>query len=241
MVFPVIFLYFLTGCAGLDIGKLHSLEYFAYKDHPLSAEETFWLKEGLQCKITPKIRQVSAGINGGSRRELFYDAVDYIRYHFQYDNWYLDKAFTRTADDIFNARVMGGCSDYALAEVALFRALGIPARLVLTINMDWMSAYKNNDLLIPKGHVFIEVYLEKDWHLIDPTYFLLYQGYDPELKSFPRKEYFVIRALDYWDVGIKSLSDVIQIFQRMALKFEPNQYRAPHYLETDVKAHFLWK
>ena len=235
IIFPIFFLYFLTGCTALDIGKPHFQDYIGYKDNPLSKEETLWLKDGLQSKITPKIWQASARINGRNRRELLYDAVDYIQYHFQYDNWYLDKAFTRTADDIFNAGVMGGCSDYALAHIALFRALGIPARLILTINMDWISAYKNNDLLIPNGHVFMEVYLEKDWHLIDPTYSLLYQGYDPELKSFPRKEYFVIRARDYWDVDITNLSDVIRIFQRLALKLEPGQYSVPHYLETEVK------
>ncbi len=227
IIFPIILLYFLTGCTAINISKLHSQDYLGYKDHPLSTKETFWLKEGPQSKITPKIWQASSKINGKNRRELLYDAVDYIQYHFQYDNWYLDKAFTRTADDIFNAGVMGGCSDYALAHLALFRALKIPSRLILTVNMDWISAYKNNDLVIPYGHVFMEVYLEKDWYLIDPTYRLIYHGYDPESKSFPRKEYFVIRARDYWDVDIRNLSDVVQIFQRLALNFKSDQYDLP--------------
>ncbi|CCK81104.1 MULTISPECIES: transglutaminase-like domain-containing protein [Desulfobacula] len=227
IVFPVIFLWLLTGCGHLDTaGHTNSLEYLAYNDHPLCAREIFWLKEGPQTRETSLIRQAcnrikgQKQIKGQKRRELLHKAIDYIWYNFRFDNWYLDKAFMRTADEIFKDGVLGGCSDFAVVEVALFRALAIPARMVLTVNMDWISAYKTNELIIPSGHVFIELYLEKEWYLFDPVYCILYQDYDTDLKNFPRKECFVIRVRDFFDVGIKKLSDVIQLYQAFALEFD---------------------
>lgn len=220
IVFPVVFLWLLTGCSRLDTGHSNSPEYLAYKDYPLSAREIFWLKEGPQTRMTSSIRQARDRIKGRNRRELLHKAIDYVWYNFRFDNWYLDKAFMRTADEIFKDGVLGGCSDFAVAETALFRALGIPARMVLTVNTDWMSAYKTNELIIPRGHVFVELYLEKEWYLFDPVYCILYQDYDPDMKNFPRKECFVIRVRDFFDVGIKNLSDVIQIYQKFALEFD---------------------
>jgi hypothetical protein len=234
-VFPALCLLFLlTGCAQLDTGLPDAV---LVKDAALSAEETIWLQEGSQSKITPKILQASSRIKGQSRRELFYKTVDYIRYHFKYDNWYLDKAFTLTADEIFRSGVMGGCSDFALVEVSLLRALGVPARMVLTLNTEWISAYKTNDLLIPRGHVFIEVYLENGWHLFDPAWGVLYKGYDSDIKSLPRKEYFIARSIDFWDAGIRSVADLIKNYRRFVSAFDLSQYTPPRYLKIKITAH----
>jgi hypothetical protein len=241
ILFPVIFLCLLTGCTQLDKRHASSPDFLSFKDQSFSAREKIWLEEGKQSRITASIRKAQGRIVGKNRRELLYKAVDYIRNHFRYDSWYLDKAFMFTADDIFTAGIMGGCSDFAVAEVALFRALGIPARIALTVNTDWIAGYKENDLIIPRGHVFIEVYLENDWYLFDPVYRILYQGYDPNENSFPRKEFLVIRTRDFFDVGIKNLSDVIQIFQRFALNFDPEHYTSPQYVEIPVNTNFSWE
>ena len=56
-------------------------------------------------------------------------AIEYVWQNFEYDNREAHLSFTKTADELFRSGVLGGCSDYALVQVVLFRALNIPARL----------------------------------------------------------------------------------------------------------------
>jgi hypothetical protein len=169
-----------------------------------------------------------------------YKAVDYVWANFTYDNWLNDKAFARSAGELFETRVLGGCSDFALAQVALFRALVVPARMVLTANTEWMAEFKENDLIITTGHVFIEAYLEDRWHLIDSTYRLLFENYDPSRRSFPRNEYLYKRAKDYWSLGIKDIASLDRVYQPMARMFDASSYRNPGYPETKVWARYAW-
>ena len=169
-----------------------------------------------------------------------YKAVDYVWANFRYDNWLNDQAFARKADELFETRVLGGCSDFALAQVALFRAAGVPARMVLTANTEWMADFKENDLLITTGHVFIEAYLEDRWHLIDSTYRLLFEGYDPGGRSFPRNEYLFKRARDYWSLGITDVASLDRAYQPMARMFNLASYVDPKYPATKVFARWDW-
>ncbi len=198
-------------------------------DMPISDDISVWLEAGRQSRITPVIARTASQISGLTRRERLFKAVDYFWKNFTYDNWYSDKAFTLSADQLFKKKVLGGCSDCALVQVAVFRALQIPARLVLTANVDWMQAYQENDLLISTGHVFIEVYLEDRWYLVDSTYRLLFSDYNPDTKSYPRREYYCIRGRDYWDMGIKDISGLNIVFSEKALAFEGALYRNPSY------------
>ena len=190
--------------------------------------------------MTPGIISVSDQIRGANRRERMYKAVDYVWANFKYDNWLNDKAFARSADELFETRVLGGCSDFALAQVTLFRAVGVPARMILTANTEWMAEFKENDLLITTGHVFIEAYLEDRWHLIDSTYRLMFEGYNPRLRSFPRKEYLFKRAKDYWSLGITDVASLDQVYQPMALMFDLAAYSDPGYPVTKVYARWAW-
>ncbi|MBT8410931.1 MAG: transglutaminase family protein [Octadecabacter sp.] len=64
-----------------------------------------------------------------------------------------------TATDSF-AALRGVCRDYAHVLIAFVRAAGIPARFV--------SAYAPG--VTPQDfHAVVEVFLEGDWHLVDPT------------------------------------------------------------------------
>ncbi|MGD9810621.1 MAG: transglutaminase family protein [Sphingobium sp.] len=66
---------------------------------------------------------------------------------------------TTTAVDVFVKR-QGVCRDFAHLLIALSRAAGIPARMV--------SAYAWQ-LDPPDFHAVVEVWLDGDWYLIDPT------------------------------------------------------------------------
>lgn len=215
-------------------------DFSGHRDGPLPPEVAVWLLEGPQTRLTPAITRVSAQIHGMNRRERLYKAVDYVWANFKYDNWLNDRAFARSAGELFETRVLGGCSDFALAQVALFRALGVPSRMALTANTEWMAEFKENDLLITTGHVFIEAYLEDRWHLIDSTYRLLFEDYDPQGRSFPRNEYLFKRARDYWSLGITDVASLDRVYQPMARTFNPAAYKDPKYPAIKVYARWTW-
>ena len=64
-----------------------------------------------------------------------------------------------TAHDTMTSR-QGVCRDYAHVLIAMLRINGIPARMV--------SAYAPN-VSPPDFHALVEVYLDAEWHLVDPT------------------------------------------------------------------------
>jgi transglutaminase-like putative cysteine protease len=81
----------------------------------------------------------------------------WINRGFTYDNGASNAGTTAT--DSF-ASLTGVCRDYAHVLIALVRAAGIPARFV--------SAYAP-DVTPPDFHAVAEVYLDGEWHLVDPT------------------------------------------------------------------------
>jgi len=205
------------------------IDFSKFQDRPLTAEIRKWLKSGEQSRITPRITGVASRISGLNRRERLVNALDFIENNFKYDNWYNDKVFSRTADQLFQNRILGGCSDYGLAMATLFRALEIPAKLVLTANVDWMIAFQKNNPLLSTGHVFIEVYLEDRWFLADSAYRLIFDDYNTKKPSYPRQEYFCARGRDYWELGITDISKLDLLFRECALSFKKEFYSDPQY------------
>ncbi|MDA9865239.1 transglutaminase family protein [bacterium] len=94
------------------------------------------------------------GLKGGA---LVLAMNDWVASNFTYDIFTSDPGTTAT--DSF-ASLRGVCRDYAHVLIALIRAVGIPARFV--------SAYAP-DVNPQDFHAVVEVFLEGDWHLIDPT------------------------------------------------------------------------
>ncbi len=94
------------------------------------------------------------GLRGGPRVVAM---VEWIGENFTYDAFATQP--NTTATDSFAAR-RGVCRDYAHVLIAMLRAVGIPTRIV--------SAYA--PAVTPQDfHAVVEVYLDHDWHLVDPT------------------------------------------------------------------------
>ena len=105
----------------------------------------------------------------------------------------------------------------------------------MTANTGWMLRYKENDLTIVNGHVFLEVWLEDRWHLVDPTYRYLFKNYDEKSKSYPRNEHFCRRVRDYWDAGIRSVADLDAAYRPVALSFETAAWKLASYSFVEIK------
>lgn len=94
------------------------------------------------------------GLTGGN---LVLSMNDWVASRFSYDASASHSGTTAT--DSF-ASLRGVCRDYAHVLIALVRAVGIPARFV--------SAYAPG-VQPPDFHAVVEVFLDGDWHLVDPT------------------------------------------------------------------------
>ncbi len=207
-------------------------DFNRFKDQPIPEDVAPWLKGGEQSSVTTRIKKVAQKISGDNRRERLFRAMQYVWKVFSYDRRLNTEKFKRTADELFKSRILGGCSDYALAEITLFRALGIPARMVVTANVDWMYQYQQDRLSMTEGHSFIEVFLEDSWYLVDSTYRLFFTHYNPALGSYPHGEYFCGRGRDFWDMGLRSGQDLDRMLGEQALNYgrgfkEPSYPRYP--------------
>ncbi len=225
----------ITGCSPSWMSHQANF-FFLYngQDQPLAEETRIYLSGSSQSEITPAIRTIAGQLEADTRRERMLKAIDYLWTHFSYDNREAHLSFTRTADELFQTQVLGGCSDFALVQSVLFRALAIPARLVVTADVEWMEKYKENNLYMTRGHVFIEVYLENRWYLVDTAYRTIYLDYQRFQKSYPRNLFFCFRGTDYWNIGIKTVDDVDRLLRAIALTFNPVQYRDPVYTKVSI-------
>ena len=210
-----------------------SLDFSVFQDSEIPDGISKWLDSGEQSRVTVLIKDFAKGISGRNRRERLYKSMDYIWQNFSYDILLNPLAFTKTADELFRSRKLGGCSDFALVQITLFRALGIPSRMVITANVDWMINSRFNELAMSEGHSFIEVYLEDDWYLLDTTYRWLLSGYNLKNKSYPHGEYFCKRGVDFWDMGIRSISDCEKLLKDLAGDYNDN-YKIPRYEKSPI-------
>ena len=219
------FFVFMTGCLSGDKMKagLASLP-----DRSIPEEMLPWLEAGRQSEITPGILAEARHITGASRRERLFKAKQHLLACFTYDPHLNSIAFEKSAGDLFAGKVLGGCSDFALVEVTFYRAVGIPARLVLSANVDWMLQYPADPLVLPEGHCFVEVFLENRWYLVDPTFRWLFSVYDPESPHLPHGEYFFKRGKDFWDMGINDIRSFDQQLKSFCRRFQ-GDYTAPGY------------
>ena len=98
-------------------------------------------------------REFPGKVHGARIHEM----ADWIHDHLDYVPG--STSGSTTASDVFVSR-RGVCRDYAHLLTAFSRAAGVPARLV--------SAYAWQ-LDPPDFHAVVEVWLEGDWYLVDPS------------------------------------------------------------------------
>jgi transglutaminase-like putative cysteine protease len=105
-------------------------------------------------KLAPFAESRFWGMEGG---DLVLNMADWVYKNFAYTPGASNE--TTTATDTFLLR-RGVCRDYAHTLISFCRAMGVPARMV--------SAYAP-DIDPPDFHAVVDVWLDNDWHLIDPT------------------------------------------------------------------------
>lgn len=149
-----------------------------------------------------------------------------------------------TVDGLLEQKVMSGCDDYALVFCAVARELGYPSTLVRSSSIVWIKDFKvRGDDARPRiGHIFVEVYLDNKWILIDPTNgWYLDEDYDPSDAVIPLKGniagqteetygfYVERKGIDIWDMGIYGQDDSAESMDEIARKIDPGTLVYPDY------------
>jgi tetratricopeptide (TPR) repeat protein len=153
-----------------------------------------------QCAPGPLARAMAGEVRGGGDTERILGAMRAVAENLAYDPEENPSQFARTAEELFADKTLGGCSEFALAQMAVLRAMGYPCRLVLTVNAKWIARYREYPLAVPNGHGLIEIFVRGRWLLADPTDFILYASCPGP--CLPGNEIAVTRARDFWEAGI---------------------------------------
>jgi transglutaminase-like putative cysteine protease len=128
-----------------------------------------------------------------------------------------------TVDELLEKRQLGGCHDFGLVFAAVVRELGYPAVVVESYSITWVKQYQEDKSGSLAGHVFVEVYSNGSWILVDPTNgWYVEKDYDPTNPVIPLKGsiagpieevygyYIGLKGTDTWAYGIYSLSELRQ-------------------------------
>jgi RNA polymerase sigma factor (sigma-70 family) len=135
-----------------------------------------------------RIREVAASFTG-TQTEKIVAIARWINSHLKYDDtcayaW-------RDFDAIVKDGRYGGCADHAVVFGALLRACGIPCVWVKTMDIDWIEEFAANGGKCRnwRGHVFLEIYLDNRWMLLDATQVVLYRNYRTSERILPGRRY----------------------------------------------------
>ncbi len=148
-----------------------------------------------------------------------------------------------TVDQLLQERRLGGCHDFALVYAAVARELGYPAVMMRTDSLAWIKRFQEGDGQMHVGHVFVEVFLEGSWLLIDSTNgWFVEEGYDPADPVIPLKGnfgnindeiyglYVECKGVDIWDFGIYSQAESTQAMDDLAQQLNLDTISYPEYV-----------
>jgi hypothetical protein len=96
----------------------------------------------------------------------------------------------RNYDDVIREKSYGGCADQGIVCGVLLKGAGIPAVWVKTMDVAWIWSFKKGRPFTSwSGHVFLEVYVNGKWSLLDPGGKTLYQDYSPKTRILPGQRF----------------------------------------------------
>lgn len=93
----------------------------------------------------------------------------------------------RTIDEMLADGTYGGCADEAVLFGSVARAAGIPTIWVKSLDADFIREFvaKRGDVQSWRGHVFLEVFVDGAWRLLDASGGSLYRDYDTHARILP--------------------------------------------------------
>ncbi len=130
------------------------------------------------------IQEMASSLKGRDDRSTVRNVLAWMESHLDYD---AEQAYHwRNFDNVVKERCYGGCADQAIVCGALLRAAGIPTIWVKTMDVPWIWDFKQGRAFKSwSGHVFLEIYLNGQWVLLDPGARQFYADYSPAARILP--------------------------------------------------------
>jgi hypothetical protein len=144
-----------------------------------------------------------------------------------------------TTDQLLAERRLGGCHDWGLVYASVARELGYPVVTIDAVSITWAKQFQSGQKGAYVGHVFVEVFVEGKWVLVDSTNnWYVENGYDPTNPIIPLQGgiagsneemlgfYVMRKGIDTWSYGIRSVHELNRLMEDSArsLKIETLQY-----------------
>jgi hypothetical protein len=93
-------------------------------------------------------------------------------------------------DDVVREKTYGGCAEQGIVCGVLLKGTGIPTVWVKTMDVAWIWDFKKGRLFKSwSGHVFLEVFVNGKWSLLDPGDKTVYQDYSPKMRILPEQRF----------------------------------------------------
>ena len=145
--------------------------------------------------------------------------------------------FSRTSEEIFQDKLWSGCSDVATALAPIFRLKGVPTVYLQSAYFGWIEKLNKNDPTAKfiRGHIFLEIYFDNKWMLLDPTNFYLYTNYDYNNLYLPRNYYAFSKSLNGHELGFDSLENNNKLMFKIFTEKNINNFSVPSYEEINLR------
>jgi hypothetical protein len=138
-------------------------------------------------------------LKGDSDLATIQKVLKWMDLNLKYD---ADRAYYwRNFDDVIKEKSYGGCADQGIVCGVLLKGAGIPVIWVKTMDVSWIWDFKKNrEFKAWSGHVFLEVYVEKKWMLLDPGAKTIYKEYSPKTRILPGNRFAYHKGNDPKDM-----------------------------------------
>lgn len=205
-----------------------NLKLCNYKDGEIDYDYLAQPYEGDEyAALNEKAREITASCE--TNYEKAYEINKWVADNVYYDDdyYYHGKPLqSQVAADVFEKRVTV-CAGYASLMTAMCRAAGVPSRLVIGILL--RGTYEHQIEMVENNefdHVWVEVYIDGEWNMCDPTldslnsYEYGEKNYYPctdycfkqSTEEFSKKHYigyYYAVIKDYWvEIGVDGIGNI---------------------------------
>ena len=141
------------------------------------------------------IATLSTKLKATSDQHTLSNVIRWMKVNLRYDGT-LAYAW-RNCDSVLGDRCYGGCADQAIICGALLKSTGIPVVWVKTMDVKWIWDFKlKRPFETWSGHVFLEVYLDGKWVLLDPGAEKIYTNYAFQSRLLPGERFAYHKGSD---------------------------------------------
>ena len=129
------------------------------------------------------------------KRTTLANILGWMESQLKYDG---DRAYAwRNFDTVVSQECYGSCADQAIVCGVLLQSAGIPTVWVKTMDVNWIWDFKKQRPFNSwSGHVFLEIYLDQKWVLLDPGASRIYVDYSPQSRILPGNRFAYHKGSD---------------------------------------------